>query len=116
MMKVIDIKNKDILKALDAFLWFYDNPMVPKNINLECPMHNRGDWVSDKYRDQIIAMNTKHDGFPDAGRYYNVKPDRLNPTRNADDIELRKIMDKFGECNSNLSSLLCTRNNATWCH
>lgn len=111
-MKVIDIKNKEIIAALDEFLWFVKNPIVEKNLRLECEPARRDDFISSKYRDEMIAMGTKHDGFPEAGRYISVKPDRITETRDADPQDLTKIFNKFGECNSNLSQILCVRNNA----
>ena len=65
-MRDIPIKNPDVLKALNNFLWYYENrDIVARNLKLHGEAKDRKHFMSEKYRDEIIAQDTAHEGFPD---------------------------------------------------
>ena len=111
-MKDVPIKNPDVLKALNNFLWYHDNPIVKNNCRLNGQGLSRKEWMSSSYRDSIIQMDTKHEGFPDAIRGYNLKADRLDVVSNSNKAEVAQLYSKFNEFNTELCSILGARNNA----
>ena len=77
-MKNVPIKNQEILDALNNFLWFYDNrKMIEKNYILHGIERQREEYVSSEYRDKVIAMAEKHDGYPETIHSYALKADRI---------------------------------------
>lgn len=108
----IPINNKDVKQALDNFLWYYNNrEVLSKEVHLHGEAKDRSHWVGTKHRDEIIAQDTNHEGFPDAVHGYSLKSDRIqfverNNPNNASYIS------KFGELNTELCTILSTRNNA----
>ena len=115
-MKNIPIKNTEILGALNNFLWYYDNrEFVEKNLlpngDNQSEVERRSHWVSDVYRDEVIAMDEKHEGFPDSTYSYGLKADRL-VFKNSKSPEAFGFVSRYAEYNEKLCSLLCTRNNA----
>ena len=78
-MRDIPINNPDVLDALNNFLWYYENrDIVARNLKLHGEAKDRKYFMSEKYRDEIIAQDTAHEGFPDAGHSYALKADRLH--------------------------------------
>ena len=111
-MNNIPIKNKKILEALNNFLWYYDNKdIVAKNLKLHGKAEDRQYFVSDEYRDKIIHMDEKHDGFPECGHNWGLKCDD-HQVLEGHDTERVELMEKFNNLDEQLCSLLCTRNNA----
>jgi hypothetical protein len=113
-MKDIPINNPDVLKALNNFLWYYENKdIVARNLKLHGEAKDRKYFMSEKYRDEIIAQDTAHEGFPDAGHSYALKADRLHHIEGREsNPEAAGFVTRYSEYNTELCSLLSTRNNA----
>lgn len=113
-MKNIPIKNKEVLKALNNFLWFYDNrDIVKKNLHRHGNGEERERWMSDKYRDEIIAQNERHEGYPDHINSYALKADRMHFLEGkATTPESAQLVERYSRYNQELCTLLSTRNNA----
>lgn len=111
-MRDVPIKNTEILEALNNFLWYYDNrDFVKKNLVLHGSASERDRWTNSKYRDEIIAMDEKHEGFPDSCHSYALKADRLVHI-NPQSSESAEFVSRYSEYNEKLCQLLSTRNNA----
>jgi len=111
-MKNIPINNKELLEALNNFLWYYDNKDVVANtLRLNGETSDRQRWMSDLYRDEIVAMDLDHEGYPDYVRSYSLKGDRLEP-RSGKNQEAANLIERYAEYNAQLCQILCTRNNA----
>lgn len=112
-MKDIPINNSHVMDALNGFLWYYDNPMITRNIRLNGKELDRRYFTGSEYRDKIIKMAESHDGYPECSRGYNVKADRLDVlTQGKNNNEVAEIISKFNSLNTNLCSVLGARNNA----
>lgn len=112
-MKDIPIKNPEVLEVLNKFLWFYDNKdIVAKNLRVHSDANKRSHFVGEKYRDEIIAMDDRHEGFPDECRGYGLKTDRIHTVDRADNSEVASIVKQYGRFNQELCQLLSSRNNA----
>tara|TARA_R110000744_G_scaffold100510_2_gene193857 strand:+ start:1634 stop:2302 length:669 start_codon:yes stop_codon:yes gene_type:complete len=111
-MKNIPIKNKEILDVLNEFLWYYDNKdFIQKNLRLHGKAKDRDFYVGAEYRDEVIAMDEKHEGFPDAGHSYALKADRLEHLKGSDS-KAADLIARYSNLNEKLCTLLSTRNNA----
>ena len=113
-MKDIPINNSHVLDALNNFLWYYENrDLVQRNVVLNGSPDQRKHFMSEKYRDEIIAMDEKHEGFPDAGHSYALKHDRIQPlpTR-SNHPEFTSLIERYSRYNQQLCEILCTKNNA----
>lgn len=113
-MKNVPIKNPDVMDALNKFLWYYDNrELVSKTLRLHGSALDRRHFVGSEYRDEIIAMDERHEGFPDNTHSYALKHDRIDflgdKHKSPDAVNL---LQKYGECNDNLCNILSARNNA----
>lgn len=113
-MKNIPIKNPDILKALNNFLWYYDNKdIVARNLKLHGNPKNREHYVGAKYRDEVIAMDEKHEGYPDDVHSYSLKTDRIHYIEGREkNPEAVQFIERYSKYNEELCHLLSTRNNA----
>jgi hypothetical protein len=110
VMRNIPINNPDILDALNKFLWYYDNKdVVKKQLRLHGDPKDRSHFVGAKYRDEIIAQDERHEGFPDSVHSYSLKSDRLDCPNASIAAE---FISRYSELNVNLCHLLSTRNNA----
>lgn len=113
-MKNVPIKNPDVLDALNKFLWYYDNrELVSKTLRLNGNAKDRKRFVGNEYRDEIIAMDERHEGFPDSTHSYSLKHDRIDflpEKRKSQDAV--NLLQKYGEYNDNLCNILSARNNA----
>lgn len=111
-MKNVPIKNKEILGALNNFLWYYENKdVVAKNLVLHGRPEGREQFVSEKYRDEIIAMDHAHEGYPDSCHAYALKADRLHHINQQSD-QAAEFVERYSKYNQELCTLLSTRNNA----
>jgi hypothetical protein len=111
-MKNVPIKNQEILDALNNFLWYYENrDFVSENLVLHGDKNERENWTGEKYRDKIIAMDERHEGYPDSIHSYALKADRLVHIH-PNSPEASKFVSRYSQYNEQLCSLLCTRNNA----
>lgn len=113
-MKNIPIKNKEVLRCLNDFLWYYDNlELVKKTLRVDGRPGERKKWMTDKYRDEIIAMDTAHEGFPDYGHSYALKLDRIAFIDGKHKTpEAKLFVEKFGQLNEQLCNTLGAKNNA----
>ena len=67
------------MDALNKFLWYYDNrELVSKTLRLHGSADDRRHFVGSKYRDEIIAMDERHEGYPDSTHSYGLKHDRID--------------------------------------
>lgn len=113
MMKNIPIVNKEILQCLDEFLWFYDNiELVKRNCRLNGRGLDRKWFVGEEYRDEIVRMAERHDGYPETTRGYNLKADRLELLSDNNNEEVAELISRYNNMNSNLCAVLGARNNA----
>ena len=113
VMVPVEIKNQDVLDALNECLWFFKNPKIIDNHQLNCEDQKIEDWCSEEYMNRIIAQGTKHDGYPERCKSYNLAPNRLRPRHgNPNNADILEGIDKFNECNEGLINTLMTRNNA----
>tara|TARA_A200000159_G_scaffold151944_1_gene162488 strand:+ start:1147 stop:1815 length:669 start_codon:yes stop_codon:yes gene_type:complete len=111
-MKNIPIKNKEILEALKQFEWYYENrDVVQSNLVLHGNPEERRKWCGGKYRDQIIAMNEKHEGYPDHCHSFALKADRLHHINKEGNLAAQ-FVERYSKYNQKLCMLLSTRNNA----
>ena len=114
----VPINNKEILATLKKFEWYYENrEHISKYLRKNGRKEHREHFVCDEYRDKIIAEDTKHEGFPEDSYSYSLKEDqlyqKLGDRRQPDHgKEMVKILAKYGELNTELCTLLSTRNNA----
>lgn len=113
-MKNIPIKNPDILKALNNFLWYYDNrDIVAENVHLSGNPSQREHFMNKKYRDEIIAMDERHEGYPDGGHSYALKYDRITFVEGKEKTPVAAdFISRYTKYNEELCHLLSTRNNA----
>jgi len=113
-MKDIPINNSHVLDALNNFLWYYENrDLVQRNVVLNGSPDQRKHFMSEKYRDEIIAMDEKHEGFPDGGHSFALKADRVHHLIGRDkNPEYAGLIERYSRYNQQLCQLLCTKNNA----
>lgn len=113
-MKDIPINNSEVIKALNNFLWYYENrDLVANNLVLNGSPDQRKHFMSAKYRDEVIAMDERHEGFPDAGHSYSLKHDRMQPlSGRSSSPEVTDLLARYSKYNQQLCEILCTKNNA----
>lgn len=113
-MRDIPINNTEIMNALNKFLWYYDNrDLVQRNLVLHGNAERREHFVGAKYRDEIIAMDGRHEGFPDSVHAFALKADRMHHLQGSEnDIEVANLIERYSKYNQELCNLLCTKNNA----
>jgi len=94
-MKIVEIGNVELLDILDDMVDLFHHKYTPAQTNnlIGDPNDNAQDWVSDEYRDKIIAMGTDHDGYPENARSYALKPDHYK----GNDPQYRKDFMEFDE-------------------
>jgi hypothetical protein len=94
-MKIIEIRNAELLSILDDMVTLFRHTYAPERTNnlLGDLKHNSNDWISDEYRDKIIAMGTEHIGYPANARSHALKPDHYN----GDNPQYRKDFLEFDE-------------------
>ena len=112
-MRDIPINNPEVLDGLNNFLWMYkERDEIAKHHQL----HSQGrdiDWFTgEQYRDVIVKQDTKHEGFPDECRNYNMKPEQMVKSRNGDPTYVAESIRKWTEYTTILQSVLFTRFNA----
>jgi len=118
-MKNIPIKNKEVLAALKDFEWYYDNKdWLKEHLRVSGSASDREYFVSETHRDEIIKQDHAHEGYPDTAHFISLKNDRLDIQQSGvystakHSSGVVDIYKKFGELNTNLCTLLSTRNNA----
>lgn len=113
-MRDIPINNSYVKDALNNFLWYYENrDIVARNLVLNGSPDQRERFMSEKYRDEIIAMDWKHEGYPDGGHSYALKHDRMQPkSGRSNHPEVANLLERYNKYNVQLCEILCTKNNA----
>jgi hypothetical protein len=112
-MKDVPIVNKDVLAALDNFLWYYDNKdLVAKNLRLHGEAKDRAHFVGTEHRDAVILEDEKHEGYPEESHAYALKAERLYFNDHHDKTEAAQFYSNYSKFNQELCTLLSTRNNA----
>ena len=62
----VPINNKEILATLKKFEWYYENrEHISKYLQKNGRKEDREHFMSDEYRDEVIAQDTGHEGFPE---------------------------------------------------
>lgn len=114
IMKSVNLVNKEVLSILDEFkaLWWDDRDRMSDffapNCGPEKWEQDREQWLSDKYKDEIISMGSSHNGFPVTMKAYSLTAQHSLDYR-ASNIERAK---KWTDLNEKLQSILGTRQNA----
>ena len=115
-MRDIPINNPEVLDGLNNFLWMYkERDEIKKHHQLhsqECDI----DWFTgEQYRDVIVKQDTKHEGYPEECRNYNMKPEQMQSRRDGDPTYVAESIRKWTEYTTILQSVLFTRFNALTC-
>lgn len=118
-MKDIPILNKEVLKALKEFEWYYENrEWLREHLRTNGDPSKRDWFVGEKHRDEIISQAENHEGYPDTMHCISLKNDRLDIAQRgkmsaeSHSAGIVEIFKKFGELNTNLCTILSSRNNA----
>ena len=77
-MLTYDIHNERVLDLLERLRYLYIDKYDVQNTNNMIGSDKRDYWLSDNYRDAIIAMGSTHDGSPASAKSYALKPDHYN--------------------------------------
>lgn len=115
MTQVIDvpINNKYILESLDKFLWYYDNlDLIKQNLRLHGRADEQDKYTNSDYRDRIIRMAERHDGYPEECHSYALKVDRLAHLNESKHETRAMFVEKYSKLNEELASSICVKNNA----
>ena len=113
MMKDIPINNQEVLDGLNNFLWMYDErEEIQKNFRLHSQGADKDYFTGDEYRDIIVKQDTQHEGYPDEGRNYNMKPTQMEKGENPNPDYVAKAISNWSKYSGNLQNILCTRFNA----
>lgn len=126
MSRMIDVPvvNKELIKRLDAFLWFYNNREdLQKYVHCTGEGSSKEDWTSDEYLDRIYSDGHGHEGYPDKVQGWNIDSQKIvNNLRNfrdgGDKLEgeqnkwIAESANIYSKANFDLGSWLCIRNNA----
>ena len=81
IMREVDIQNIELLGLLDEWITFIfaDKPLNDfdgskfYDVGQKNPDHMRDDYISDKYKNKIINMGVLHDGFPESGKFWDLR-------------------------------------------
>ena len=112
MMKDIPINNQEVLDGLNNFLWMYDErEEIQKNFRLHSQGADKDYFTGDEYRDIIVKQDTQHEGYPDEGRNYNMKPTQMEKGENPNPDYVAKAISNWTKYSTNLQNILCTRFN-----
>jgi len=115
MTQIIDvpINNSYILESLDDFLWYYENKdLVRENVRLHGNNADQNRFTEETYRDKIVKMAERHDGYPEDLHSYSLKRDRISFLNKASQKNRALFIEKYSKLNSNLASSICVKNNA----
>lgn len=113
-MKIIPIKNPDVLEGLNNFLWYYENK---SDLQLNHILHGANQsyekWVDEdeKALNKVMMLGNNHDGYPECLRAYPIKADRLS-FKNNDAEYQRGFYERWNKYNSNMTEILSAKNNA----
>ena len=107
-MKLIDIRNKDLLEILEEAQWFVENHekvekyVKPGGVGVDASKH-----VSEEFKWKVINEGTAHEGFPECASGYNIKPEQIKYNNYNDEIPNR-----YESVNTQLMSFFGSRWNA----
>jgi hypothetical protein len=116
IMRSVDIKNPEVIELLDEWvqLAFQGKPYneFDKNRFLSVghtghhqAANDRNDYISDEHRDYIISMGTSHSGFPESGRFFDMR--KASPKHfDIENVEGYTLLDQ------KMQTTLATRGNA----
>jgi hypothetical protein len=116
-MEDIPVLNEELLGILNEYVELFRAPDFEKYMHLSCA-HDKDqrDWyVGPKYRDEIVAKGSRHDGFPDSIYGYEVSVHREGHefyTRKAPSIYRRDTTSQLANLNNQIMSWLGTRHTA----
>ena len=111
-MRDIPINNPYVKEALNNFLWYYENKdLVMKTIRPDGGENKRKDFTSKEYCDKIVSMGQAHNGYPESIYTYPLKGDKLE-SNIKDNTHAAELIKRYSDYNTELCSILCTKNNA----
>jgi len=129
IMRNVAVKNSNILEALNPWKdWVLSNK---ENIirNFKCHDTTSDGWrgfegngkgmpsdyfFTDDYRNSIVQMGQKHDGYPAGGKFYNLRPEQADPEPDHyfDGAFKNDFIDTYNKFNDKLILDLGIRRNA----
>lgn len=120
IMQDVKIHNEEILDILTTWSDFViaRKEEISEKIKTQLPPGlESGDrtiehWHSDYYRNQIVNSGAKHEGYPEAGMFVQLKTDQLKWTEKADPPFKKLFIDTQTKFNTDLMSALGMRRNA----
>ena len=107
----VPINNPEVNRLLDNFLWMYEERDDIRKDVRQSSANADADWFTgDKYRDHIVKLDGKHDGFPEESRAWNLKPEQFieGPDRNRERIA--NNFARYKECTTEIQHYFMTRN------
>ena len=116
-MQDVPVKNRDLIKRLNAIKNVYKDENFEKYFHLSCKqdMSNRDWWVGEQYLQQIVDQGTDHEGFPDSMVGYEVSTHREGHEffeREAPPSYRREMTERLSESALDLIQWLGVRHNA----
>jgi hypothetical protein len=86
-MKLVEIRNKDVLDILQNIKYNYITKWSPSETNMKITGPDgttREDWISHEFLDKLMSIGRKHDGSPPAALSYALKPDHYDGKHKTD--------------------------------
>lgn len=110
-MKNIPIRNKEVIELLEEVKTYYDDREHLMTLLRVNGSEKNADWFTgDEYRDQIINMDTDHDGYPEATHSISLKNTHLDTRdRSKNNAEIAKLVERFSILNEKLCTIFSTR-------
>lgn len=113
-MRNIPIKNKEVIELLDEVKKYYDDREEIQKYIVTNGNVDGGDWYTgDEYRDQIIKLDGKHDGYPETQHATSLKSSHMHrrtPHTKEGNVVVAKYHERYSNLNTKLCSLFSTRN------
>jgi len=116
-LKHIEVNNPELLAILDEYAKLHKWDGFEKNAHCTAKEHarQRPYYVGEKYMNEIMAMGTSHDGFPEHLLGYNFKLSErghLIFENDADPLFRRDFTHHLSDLNDRMMNFLSTKHNA----
>jgi hypothetical protein len=116
-LKHVEVNNPELLKILNEYAELHKLEGFEEHCHLTAEEHvlQRPYWMSDEYREEVLAQGNAHEGFPDMLVAYNFKLSERAHTffeRDADPVFKRDLTHKLGDLNARMMDFLSTKHNA----
>ena len=114
LMKPIEIRNSEVLESLNNFSWMYDRRHEIEKVYYRSGLGRTLEQeTSEEALDRIREMGTKHDGYPEKVRAYNLSAKQLHLANPDEGHDLaREMLAAYGRSTENIMLALNTRLNA----